>query len=68
MKYGSKLCSYLYWAERSKVPLDISHMIEREPRMFKMCEMIGDLKVYTKFGAHEFMTVLPSYEFILTEI
>lgn len=37
VKYGSKLCSYIYWAHKSKIPLKLRNLVKKEPRLQKMC-------------------------------
>lgn len=63
-KYGTKLCSYIYWSEKSDVPLNIEKQKRIEPRLSSLCQLMEDTKVYIKFRSHPLMMIIPQHDFL----
>lgn len=68
MKYGTKICSYIWWAREAKIELTIQRELKEQPEIYKLCDMTESLIDYKKYLANPLLIDIPTYDMLVKEI
>ena len=67
LKYGNQICSYIYWAQQSQIPLKLEGK-KNSDLISQLCELVVNTKLYSKLHASDYIFLLISHQFVHNEL